>query len=266
VRGRTCSAAAGDGPPDPVPAFGGVADLLDVPEPDVVAVHAHLRGTGPVPPPAVERGPGHPQLCDDLLDGQQRAGCRGLFVRRVAGAGSGAVRVRWRRPYVRPDPPALCFGRGVKPVSHSRHGMDALAGLRQDALDGTGRGEPDPRSRRRRTLHPDQRALPFDELAGAGAIYAYSFILTNLDVSAPDKAAAVEHSSRHRTTVENIFRDSKLGAALRHPPYVGIPPGQPGLDVGGAAGCEHGCLAAPAHRHHRRPGHPGRARRAAARP
>ena len=31
----------------------------------------------------------------------------------------------------------------------------------------------DPRSRRRRTLHPDQRALPFPELARAGAIYAY---------------------------------------------------------------------------------------------
>ena len=30
----------------------------------------------------------------------------------------------------------------------------------------------DPRSRRRRTLHPDQRALPFPELARAGAIYA----------------------------------------------------------------------------------------------
>ena len=42
----------------------------------------------------------------------------------------------------------------------------------------------DPRSRRRRTLHPDQRALPIPELAGAGAIYAYSFIVTNLDVSA----------------------------------------------------------------------------------
>jgi hypothetical protein len=41
----------------------------------------------------------------------------------------------------------------------------------------------DPRSRRRRTLHPDQRALPIPELASAGAIYAYSFILTNLDVS-----------------------------------------------------------------------------------
>ena len=76
----------------------------------------------------------------------------------------------------------------------------------------------DPRSRRRRTLHPDQRALPFEELAGAGAIYAYSFILTNLDVTAPDKAAAVEHWYRHRTTVENIFRDSKHGAALRHLP------------------------------------------------
>ncbi len=60
----------------------------------------------------------------------------------------------------------------------------------------------DPRSRRRRTLHPDQRALPFPELARAGAIYAYSFILTSLDVSAPDKAAAAEHWYRHRTTAE----------------------------------------------------------------
>src|SRR5271166_1562018 len=77
---------------------------------------------------------------------------------------------------------------------------------------------PDPRSRRRRTLHPGQRALPFAELAGAGGIYAYSFILTNLDVTAPDKAAAAEHWYRHRTTVENLFRDSKHGAALRHLP------------------------------------------------
>jgi DDE family transposase len=76
----------------------------------------------------------------------------------------------------------------------------------------------DPRSRRRRTLHPDQRALPLPELAAAGAVYAYSFIMTNLDVTAPGKAAAVEHWYRHRTTVENIFRDGKLGAALRHLP------------------------------------------------
>ena len=76
----------------------------------------------------------------------------------------------------------------------------------------------DPRSRRRRTLHPDQRALPLDELAAADAIYAYSFILTDLDVSTPDKAAAAEHWYRHRTSIENVFRDSKHGAALRHLP------------------------------------------------
>jgi hypothetical protein len=83
-----------------------------------------------------------------------------------------------------------------------------------------------PRSRRRRTLHPDQRALPLPELAGAGAIYAYSFILTSLDVSSPGKAAAVEHWYRHRTTVENIFRDSKHGAALRH-----LPSGYPQVNM-----------------------------------
>jgi Transposase DDE domain group 1 len=82
----------------------------------------------------------------------------------------------------------------------------------------------DPRSRRRRTLHPDQRALPLEELTEAEAIYGYSFILTNLDVSTPDKAAVVEHWYRHRTSIENVFRDSKHGAALRHLPsgYVEV--------------------------------------------
>ena len=83
-----------------------------------------------------------------------------------------------------------------------------------------------PRSRRRRTLRPDQRALPLPELAGAGAIYAYSFIVTSLDVTAPAKAIAAEHWYRHRTTVENIFRDSKLGAALRH-----LPSGYPQVNL-----------------------------------
>ena len=76
----------------------------------------------------------------------------------------------------------------------------------------------DPRSRRRRTLHPEQRALPFPELEQEPVIYAYSFICTNLDCSTPAKAAAVEHWYRHRTSVENIFRDSRHGAALRHLP------------------------------------------------
>ena len=76
----------------------------------------------------------------------------------------------------------------------------------------------DPRSRRRHTLHPDQRALPITELADADTVYGYSFIVTNLDVSTPDKAAAVEHWYRHRTAIENVFRDAKIGAALRHLP------------------------------------------------
>jgi hypothetical protein len=82
----------------------------------------------------------------------------------------------------------------------------------------------DPRSRRRRSLHPDQRALPFEELAEAEVVYGYSVILTNLDVATPAQAAAVKHWYRHRTTIENIFRDAKHGAALRHLPsgYVEV--------------------------------------------
>jgi hypothetical protein len=82
----------------------------------------------------------------------------------------------------------------------------------------TGQVSADARSRRRRTLHPGQRVLPLDELATADAVYGYSFIVTNLDVSTGERAAAVEHWYRHRTQVENVFRDAKLGAALRHLP------------------------------------------------
>jgi len=41
--------------------------------------------------------------------------------------------------------------------------------------------------------HPPQRMLPIPELAAGTAIYGYSFILTNLDVATPDRAAAAEH-------------------------------------------------------------------------
>jgi hypothetical protein len=77
--------------------------------------------------------------------------------------------------------------------------------IRRVRLD-PGQVSADPRSRRRRTLHPGQRALPIPELAKADAIYSYSYSysysLTNPGVSAPDKAAAAEHWYRHRTTVE----------------------------------------------------------------
>ena len=45
-------------------------------------------------------------------------------------------------------------------------------------------------------------------------------------MTAPDNAIAAEHWYRHRTTVENIFRDSKLGAALRH-----LPSGYPQVNL-----------------------------------
>jgi hypothetical protein len=91
--------------------------------------------------------------------------------------------------------------------------------IRRVRLDVTaGQVSADARSRRRRTLHPGQRVLPLDELATADAVYGYSFIVTNLDVSTGERAAAVEHWYRHRTQVENVFRDAKLGAALRHLP------------------------------------------------
>ena len=76
----------------------------------------------------------------------------------------------------------------------------------------------DARSRRRRTLHPDQRALPIAELAEADAIYGYSFILTDLDASTPERAAGLERWYRRRTSLENVFRDGKHGAGLCHLP------------------------------------------------
>ncbi|HEY8558582.1 MAG TPA: transposase [Actinomycetes bacterium] len=64
-------------------------------------------------------------------------------------------------------------------------------------------------------------ALPLPELtklAATDPVYGYSFIVTNLDVTSGEQAAAVEHWYRHRTQIENLFRDAKHGAALRHLP------------------------------------------------
>jgi hypothetical protein len=74
----------------------------------------------------------------------------------------------------------------------------------------------DPRARRRRTIPKDQLALALDGLVEH--VYAYSFIATNLDVSTPAKAVAVEAWHRMRTDIEDRIRDAKHGAALRHLP------------------------------------------------
>src|SRR5680860_516329 len=49
-------------------------------------------------------------------------------------------------------------------------------------------------------------------------VYGYSFILTNLDVTSDEKLAEVEWWYRHRTDIEALNKDAKLGAALRHLP------------------------------------------------
>jgi Transposase DDE domain group 1 len=74
----------------------------------------------------------------------------------------------------------------------------------------------DPRARRRRTIPKDQLTLALDGLVAH--VYAYSFIATNLDVSTPAKAVAVEAWHRMRTDIEDRIRDAKHGAALRHLP------------------------------------------------
>jgi hypothetical protein len=74
----------------------------------------------------------------------------------------------------------------------------------------------DPRARRRRTIPADQLALALD--AKVLTVYAYSFIITNLDVSTPAKAVALEAWHRMRSDIEDRIRDAKHGAALRHLP------------------------------------------------
>ena len=74
----------------------------------------------------------------------------------------------------------------------------------------------DPRARRRRTLAPGQLALALT--ASIETIYSYSFILTNLETTTPALAREVEHWHRHRTDIEELFKQAKHGAALRHLP------------------------------------------------
>ena len=80
----------------------------------------------------------------------------------------------------------------------------------------------DPRSRRRRTIDPDQLALALEGTATHA--YAVSFIVTNIPTHHHAKNAEhqtvtdVEAWFRRRTDIEDRIREAKLGAALRHLP------------------------------------------------
>ncbi len=75
---------------------------------------------------------------------------------------------------------------------------------------------PTGRARKRRTIPTDQLTLALE--GRLEHVYGYSFILTNLDVSDAEKLAEVEWWYRHRTDIEALNKDAKLGAALRHLP------------------------------------------------
>lgn len=82
----------------------------------------------------------------------------------------------------------------------------------------------DPRARRRKTIPAEQLALALD--GDVEQVWAYSFIVTNLDLTTPQKVAAVESWYRHRTDIEDRIRDAKHGAALRH-----LPSGDPAVNT-----------------------------------
>jgi hypothetical protein len=129
-----------------------------------------------------------------------------------------------------------------------------------DGAAGRGQVSADPRSRRRRTLHPAQRALPLAELAGADAVYGYSFI-TDLP-----RRVHTGQSRRGRALVpaphpggEHLQRCQARGGASTL--ALGISAGQHRVDVGSAARGEHRWLAAPTHRRSNRRRPPARPRR-----
>jgi hypothetical protein len=88
---------------------------------------------------------------------------------------------------------------------------DSRTVVRRVRLDATEISH-DGRSRRRRTIDPNQLALVLD--GAADCAYAYSFIVTHL----PWHATALEWWFRQRALIEERIRDTKLGAALRHLP------------------------------------------------
>lgn len=75
---------------------------------------------------------------------------------------------------------------------------------------------PTARARKRRTVPTDQLALALD--GRIDAVYGYSFVLTNLEVSEPEQLAEVEFWYRHRTDIEALNKDAKHGTALIHLP------------------------------------------------
>jgi len=75
---------------------------------------------------------------------------------------------------------------------------------------------PTERARKRRTIPKDQLALALE--GRLDHVYGYSFILTNIDVSNPEKLAETGWWYRHRTDIEALNKDAKYGGGAPAPP------------------------------------------------
>ncbi|MDQ6740635.1 MAG: transposase [Actinomycetota bacterium] len=178
-----------------------------------------------------------------------------LLDRAIAALPTGVekIRTRWDGGYFAADLAAACVERGVEfaiGVKRNATVMAAVGGLGRyewvpavgmedtevaviDYLPGTWPREanikciarrtripvdriPTARARKRRTIPKDQLALALE--GRIDEVYGYPFILTNLDVSEPEKLAEVEWWYRHRTDIEDLNRNAKHGTALRHLP------------------------------------------------
>ncbi|MHB1289202.1 IS1380 family transposase [Georgenia sp.] len=167
-------------------------------------------------------------------------------------AGVGQVRARWDAGYFAKDLADACVARGVEfaigakrtaPVfAAASHvpghqwvpaiGMEGTELAVIDYLPGAWPEDgvvciarrtripaeqlPTGRARKRRTVPKDQLALALDGMVDH--VFGYSFILTNLDATTPEKLAEVEWWYRHRTDIEALNKDAKYGGALRHMP------------------------------------------------
>jgi len=74
----------------------------------------------------------------------------------------------------------------------------------------------DPRARRRGAIPVEQLTLALD--GHLDAVFAYSFIVTNIECTDAGQLVELEAWHRRRTDIEDRFRDAKHGAALRHLP------------------------------------------------
>ena len=168
-------------------------------------------------------------------------------------AGVEKIRCRWDAGYFAADLAAACVERGVDfaiGAKRTAKVMNAAAGLGRytwvpavgmedtelaviDYLPGPWPQDanitciarrtripveriPTARARKRRTINKNQLALALE--GRIDEVYGYSFILTNLDVSDEEKLAEVEWWYRHRTDIEELNRNAKIGTALRHLP------------------------------------------------